>query len=200
MEAFVNVSDLYKSLSDEADLDNEVLDLILTWDRAEILDEYIRLTGTGIDVQATRKDGETEVALETKNKLYLGLSIHGKKRTDLARKNDPNAVNVDQGSIPLLWKAALVNALGIVRYLAGDRPLAAYRFYAAAHSGAIAQRLRSEPNLDTVLPQWLGWSVNSLNESPLAAAILGSSLEVIETMFAKFPRLMASSLHERCVS
>jgi hypothetical protein len=200
LEAFVNILDLYKFLPEDTDFGDEILGYILEFDRADMLDEHIRRTGCGIDAKITRKDGETGVVSEPKGKLYLGLSVHGKKRADLARKNDPNAIDDNKDLTPLLWRAAMLDAQGIVGYLAGDRPLAAYRFYSATHGGGLAERLRSAADLDKVLPLWLGWSVSPLNESPLTAAILGNSLDLVKEMFAKFPRLMASSLHERCVS
>jgi hypothetical protein len=166
-------------------------------DRVEMLDEYIRRTGSGIDLKATRKDGEADPPPEPKKRLYLGLNVHGKKRADLARKHDPDAVDDDQVSVPLLWRAASVNAKNIVEYLAGERPLAAYRYYSATHSDAIATRLRATSDLETVLPKWIGWDIDMLNESPLTAAVFGDNLELVKTMFVKRPQLMKSCLHHR---
>ncbi|KAG7089910.1 hypothetical protein E1B28_011543 [Marasmius oreades] len=55
------------------------------------------------------------------------LNVYGKKRKDLARKNDPNA-NQEEPlvKLPLVWRAAVVGASHIVDYLKSDRPLEAY--------------------------------------------------------------------------
>jgi hypothetical protein len=72
----------------------------------EILDEEIRRTGSGISVKATRMEGQPEVVIKGKRSLYLGLTVHGKKREKMAQKNDPTAAHkVDTENIPLLWKA-----------------------------------------------------------------------------------------------
>jgi hypothetical protein len=198
MEAFVKICDMYKFLHAEEELDEDVLKQILQWDRVEMLDEYIRRTGSGIDVKATRKEGEVEPPVEPKKKLYLGLTVHGKKRADLARKHDPDAVDNDQLSAPLLWRAASVGARTIVEYLAGERPLAAYRYYSVTHSDAFASRIRASSDLETILPKWIGWDVDILNESPFTAAIFGDNLDLVKTMFKKQPQLMKSCLHNRC--
>jgi hypothetical protein len=203
MEAFVKICDLYKSLEAEEESDEEALKQILQWDRVEILDEYIRRTGSGIEVKAIHQEGEAE-RVEQKKNVYLGLTVHGKKRADLARKHDPNAVGTDhcdQLCAPLLWRAASVGARNIVEYLAGERPLAAYRYYSMTHSDALALRLRSLAGLETVLPKWIGWDVDDiLNESPFTAAIFGDNLDLMKDMFKKQPQLMKSCLHNRCES
>jgi hypothetical protein len=181
MEAFVKISDMYKSVQAEEESEDDVLKNILEWDRAEML-------------------GEAELPVEAKKKLYLGLTVHGKKRVDLARKHDPDAVDTDQPSVPLLWKAASIGARNIVEYLAGERPLVAYRYYAVTHSDAVASRLRASSDLERVLPKWIGWDVDMLNESPCTAAIFGDNLDLVKTMFKKQPQLMKSCLHNRCDS
>jgi hypothetical protein len=203
LEAFVRISDLYERLSDQAKLETGcLLSQIVNSDHAEILDEYIRRTGAGINIKDTGVSDGPETDTDKKQTLYLGLSVHGKKRKDLVRKNDPNAVAIhgDDGVVPLLWQAAVANAKSIVRYLCGDRPLAAYRFYASTHSDKLAEHLRAVPDLEQVLPEWLGWRASVTNESPLTSAILGNSLELLQTLLDKSPTLMAPLLRERYVN
>jgi hypothetical protein len=173
-----------------------VLDAIITNDRVEILDEFIRRTGSGIDAVPASDDSDAH-PFQSKSSLYLGLSVHGKKRKDLARKNDPNATGREDFVTPLLWKAARAHALAIVTYLSGGRPLLAYRFYSSSNSDERAERLRRTANLENVMPEWLGWSMNSLNESPLTAAVLGNALDSIKILFETSPKLMRTVLHER---
>ncbi|KAJ6544013.1 hypothetical protein B0H19DRAFT_1212418 [Mycena capillaripes] len=198
-EAFVNIANLYKYCPRvNLDADQSLLAMILTKDRPEMLDEWIRRTGHGIAVPATEKPDDGQPAVNDKNRIYTGLSVHGEKRIDLARQNDPNVVRiVEKKTDPLLWQAASAGAVEIVDYLSGGQPLAAYRFYAASNSDARARSLKGVLDLEKVLPEWLGWTVTPLGESPLFAGIESNSLPLIKKLFSKAPRLMASALHER---
>ncbi|KAJ6579649.1 ankyrin repeat protein [Mycena vulgaris] len=160
----VNVLNLYKHAPKHIELPTQVFD-------------YIRRTGMGIKIQATVQEGEEVVpVVNDKNKVYLGLSVHGKKRTDLATRNDPNASQQEVKAVVLLvWQAVMQSATGILDYLLGDRPLAAYKCFPSGLDGA------STP----------------LGESPLTAAIASRKLDIVKYLFEKSPRLMASSLHER---
>ncbi|KAJ7635860.1 hypothetical protein B0H17DRAFT_1217253 [Mycena rosella] len=196
-EAFVNIANLYKYTSPRLNLDSDpsLLKAILTNDRPEMLDEYIRRTGLGIDVPVPE---DTPVVNDT-SRVYAGLDVHGKKRMDLAKQNDPDSfdLSAEKHSVPLLWQAAGADACKIVEYLAGERPLSAYRFYAASNSDRRARGLRLIADLDKGLPELLGWAITPLGESPLFAAVGGKSLPLIKKLFQKSPRLMASALHER---
>ncbi|KAF8075783.1 ankyrin repeat protein [Lyophyllum atratum] len=194
LEMFVNVVSLYNAAPVPIPIREQIFNVILEKDRADMLNEYIRKTGLGVEVQQDHTDQEVR-ARNDKNRLYLGLTVHGKKRTDLAKMNDPNAT---QGFdlYPLVWKAADKGATKIVEYLAGDHPLAAYRHYASTGVDERAYQLRRILDLEKVLPQWLGWSISNLGDSPLMAAILSGNLETIKMLFAKKPKFMASCLHE----
>ncbi|KAJ7124475.1 hypothetical protein C8R44DRAFT_703945 [Mycena epipterygia] len=198
-EAFVNILNLYKHCPKHIDFPDHVLDYIVQKDRTDMLDEYIRRTSCGIKIQASTHDaGEDIPVVNDKNKVYLGLSVHGKKRTDLAKRNDPNASQKeDKAQVPLVWQAVLNNATGILDYLLGERPLAAYNFYASSNSSDSARLLKRTPDLAKVLPAWLGWSLTPLGESPLTAGIVTKNLATVKLLFEKSPRLMAFSLHER---
>lgn len=198
-ETFVNVANLYKLSPIPIDIPESILEVITQKDLPDMLDEYIRRTGLGINVNVTESDQEVS-AVNDKNKMYLGLTVHGKKRKDLAKMNDPNATHTVI-TYPLVWRACLVNAHRIIEYLAGDRPLTAYRYYASTAGDELAHKIRRTPNLEKVLPEWLGWTKTELGDSPLTAAILGGGdLDLIKKLFNKKPKLMSSSLHETYVS
>jgi hypothetical protein len=68
-----------------------------------MLDEYIRRTGLGVDVpNAGETDLEDFVAVNNKNKIYTGISVHGQKRLDLARQNDPESSQSARSKL-FLW-------------------------------------------------------------------------------------------------
>jgi hypothetical protein len=204
LEAFVHIANLFQSLTQPVPLiDPSLLHDILQHDQAEILDEYIRRTGDGISIPAVQKSSETEpapVATNDENRLYLGLSVHGKKRIDLARKNDPNAAgDGDTMDPPLLWRAIRKKASAVITYLASERPLAAYRHYASTNSDSKAiwfKRLGIDKGgeLEKWLPSWLGWTSNGLGESPLSAAILSDDLNLIQLVAKLDPKLMTQCL------
>ncbi|KAJ3879583.1 ankyrin repeat protein [Lentinula edodes] len=204
-EAFVHIADLYKLTEPPLELgQGYILDAILAADEPEMLDEYIRRTGSGIDLQSHGDETEEKEirAINDKNKIYLGLSVHGKKRKDLAQKNDPANFHYqlqDQDVTPILWRAILSSSkeVKIIEYLASTRPLEAYRFYAMTHGSELSIRLRRITDLEQILPDRLGWCTNNLGESPLVAAILSNKLNVIKLLFAKKPKLMSAALKER---
>ena len=217
VEAFVQIANLHQSLAQPLELEKGILHVIISHDQPDILDEYIRRTGAGVNIEGARKqagmkegEGELPVITNDENKLYLGLNVNGKKRMDLARKNDPNATNNDEVKVlPLVWLAASSGAKDIVSYLASDRPFAAYKFYATTHSDPKAiwfRRLlgkkdakKTENDLESRLPAWLGWCINSLGESPLAAAIIGNKVEILKLVAKLEPALVAQALQTKCV-
>ena len=192
LEAFVNILSFYRSLPLPIAVPTNLLDRFLQYDRPEMLDEYLRRTGDGIDI----KTGHEETAMNDQNKVYLGLSVHGKKRADLARKNDPNAKH-NRTTYPMVWRAGLKGSTGIVDYLAGDRPLAAYKYYASTNGDETALAIRRVPDLEKVLPLLLGWNLTDRGDSPLMAAVLGGKVETLKRLFTKQPKFLGSCLHQR---
>lgn len=199
LEAFVHIANLYQTLPEAVEVEQGIMDTILKEDQPEILDEYIRRTGSGIDLKSNRKDsGDTDMitAVNDQNKFYLGLNIHGKKRARFPwLANNPNTKQPFE--IPILWKAAKAKAKAIVEYLAGDRPLTAYRFYASTHSDERAIWLRRMTDLDKHLATWLGWTMDDIGDSPFMAAIIGNDLDTIKVLFQKAPRMMAPTIHQK---
>lgn len=170
---------------------------ILKADNPKFLDELIRRTGIGIDVENIRKtcDNDHPVALNDKNRLYLGLNIHGKKRADLALKGDPNASS--DSNIPIVWDAVASGAKSIIEYLTSEKPLTAYKYHGINGDGDRAEWLRHSRNLETSLNEWLGWGINPVGESPLTMAVLQNQKDVLPVLFTKAGKLMDSVLHTK---
>ncbi|KAF8349125.1 ankyrin repeat protein [Amanita rubescens] len=196
LEAFVKLLNMLINLPIPESIPNNLTQLLLSYDRLDMLDELIRRVGTGIDLKTVRHEAKDAIPVNDQNKLYLGLKVHGKKRADLARKNDPNA-GVDIQESPLLWRALQANAEKVVDYLASERAYSAYRSYAASHSDERAERLRTITNLKELLPQWLGFRTNSLGESPLTAAALSGKVGLLKVLFAKHKDMMKAALHDK---
>ncbi|PCH39851.1 ankyrin [Wolfiporia cocos MD-104 SS10] len=198
LQAFVQIAELYSSLPEPEPLPTNTLFWTLKYDRRDVLDELIRRSGVGIDVdnENAHEDEVPGATHQKSSKIYLGLNVYGKKRKDLATKNDPNANRqaVQNRNLPLLWDAAKAGALRVIAYLEGDLPLAAYRYYASTHSDERATYLRRAPDLASVLPQWLGWSMNQLNESAITTAILGDNLVVLKELLTMQPKEMEQAL------
>jgi hypothetical protein len=207
LESFIHIASLYETLPQSVELP-DLIDMILVHDDAQILNEYIRRTGKGIDIaaQESAKIGPIVPAVNDENKIYLGLNVHGKKRMDLVKRNDPNAAaGYDSStSTPLVWRAVRMRAAAIVSYLASEGPLAAYRHYAAVHSDSKAILFRrlgtgEGGELGKWLPNWLGWSCEGIGESPLTAAILSKSVEMVKLVAKLNPELFSQSLQTEYV-
>ncbi|GBE83207.1 hypothetical protein SCP_0502540 [Sparassis crispa] len=198
-EAFAQIVDMHNGFPVPVPLTSSVLGDIIVSDRPDMLDELLRRTGLGVNIEVSvSEDGQAETVQKKVSKVYLGLNVHGKKRKDLATKGDPNAPPATETpTIPILWMAARAGALNIIKYLAGDRPVSAYRYYASTHSDERAQHLRQVRDLAGVLPRWLGWTMNAMNESVLTAAVIGDRLKVIETLVSLQPEQMRSALPAR---
>ncbi|KAK2459398.1 hypothetical protein APHAL10511_008585 [Amanita phalloides] len=196
LESFVKLFNMVTNLPIPEDVTGAVTRQVLAYDRHDMLDELIRKTGVGIDLKTVRREAKDAIPVNDENKLYLGLNVHGKKRTDLARRNDPN-VGYEAQEHPLLWKALVLGSEKIVDYLGTDKPYDAYRSYAMGHSDERAERLRSIEKLKELLPQWLGFRTNSLGESPLTVAVLSGEVDMLKILFAKHKSMMKSALHDK---
>lgn len=197
LEAFVKMLNMVIDLPTREDnIGDKLVQPVLSKDRPEMLDELIRRMGVGIDLKSVQHEAKDAIPTNDKNKLYLGLKVHGKRRADLARKNNPNAGQESQ-EFPLLWRALILKAEKIVDYLASERPYLAYRSYAMSRNDERAERLRSIDKLKELLPQWLGLRINSLGESPLTVAALSGKVELFKILFAKHKNLMKTALLEK---
>jgi hypothetical protein len=214
-EGFQKLADIAKSVSVSIlpSTMQRTLQLILQGDSVEILDEYIRRTGTGLPIEALstkvgKEDDEDETERKTREselskRLYLGLSIHGKKRKDLAKRGDVHAQDQDSSHIPLLWDAIKCNAMNIVEYLHGPRPLVAYRAFAENSTTESAEAIGrlSDEELAKILPSALGLIPNSRQENAVTAAILGGGkpLEMTKKLLALNPERSQEYLHSSYV-
>jgi hypothetical protein len=199
-EAFVHIWDLYKLLPTETSMSlDQTLNWIIVYDRPELLDEFIRRTGVGIELptQETDRDIEESCELITPGrKVYLGLTVHGKKRIDLVTRRYPTTRRNDNQT--LVIKAAMKGANDVLVYLHGHRPLTAYQYFASTNSNNPQSRLQKTlSQLSALLPHLLGWTINDLNESPLTAATLTNKLETLKLLFVLSPELLATALHTR---
>lgn len=208
LESFVHIANLYESLPQSVELP-DLIDTILEHDQAQILNEYIRRTGKGIDIagaQESTKTGPVPVAVNDENRIYLGLNVHGKKRIDLAKKNAPIAANSDSSTTaPLVWRAIKAKAVAIVSYLGSESPFAAYRHYASVHSDSNAiwfRRLGTNEgeDLEKWLPNWLGWSCEGIGESPLSTAIISGDVEIAKLVAKLNPKLFSQCLQTEYVA
>ena len=202
LEAFMRVLDLYQQCGNTQALDG-VLTTLLSYDRPAMVDDCISRTGYGISFTAeTAASGDVPTAAASSDKAYLGLNVHGKKRVDLARKGDPNApavYNQTVENMPMLWTAVKNGFISLVKYFAGEQPLAAYKFYASSHSDERARSIQKLPNFPEVLSAKLGWASNTFNESVLLVVITANRQDMMETLFTLRPKEMESFVHLRYV-
>lgn len=174
-ETFVQLLELYCSMPDEK-IPPSVIQFTIQCDRSELFDTCIRHTGQGIIL-----DNATD-SPEMKKDVYLGLNVHGKKSKAYLASADPFSPDDKTEALPLVWKAAQYGSSAVVRYLAGDRPLSALTHYASTHDDAQAKALRGIPELATILPEKLGWTTSSFNETVVTAAVIGGHVEVLQEL------------------
>ena len=207
-EAFVQLLDLYNSLPGKF-TPGDLMSSLLAYDRPVMLDEFIRRTGQGIVLTKPKPTPEATTSSQEADdgdddddhRVYLGLNVHGKKRKDLANsdpRNKRQQYEKPNEPKPMLWTAAKVGAIGVVRYLASDQPLAAYKYYASAHGDARAKLLRRIPDLAAVMPEKLGWTTSSLNETVASAAVFGGRVNSLETLCAIRGKEIEKALHLKC--
>ncbi|PPQ86288.1 hypothetical protein CVT25_005509 [Psilocybe cyanescens] len=223
LDAFVHIADLYQSLAlsiqtttPDAPLRyyGDILFATVLHDQVDILDEYIRRTGEGLDTVLVKKnivekaEEESPAAINDANKMHLGLNVHGKKHINLTRKNDSDAAT-DAGqetkTVPLLWKAIRLDAKGFIEYLGLDRPFAAYKAYStsiATHGDEKARWTRrvlfdgrgAEASDSLTMDDAEGRLTVLLGEFPLVGAMIGNDVEMTKLLEKVKPDLMAQAL------
>ncbi|KAF9817272.1 hypothetical protein IEO21_03532 [Rhodonia placenta] len=196
-EAFIRIADMCNIYPDL--MENTLITVIVN-DRHEMLDELIRRTGTGINVStdADKAEGDKPGGQKKAQKTYLGLTVHGKKRTDFAQIPGMRSRTKSRAR-SRKPHAASANACCVLRYLNGDRPLAAYRYYASTHSDERAQYLRRTADLPVVLPDWLGWTSNPFNESAVTAAVMSGELDAVQKLLELRPTEMTEALNAKII-
>jgi hypothetical protein len=175
------------------------LDNILQSDSPALLDFLIRKFGIGIGVSEEDEDeprGTEEV--REMPKTYLGLDVHGVKRKDLVKRNDPDAPQLTQqiDHIPLLWFAANKGASKTIDWLATSAPLEAYKAFmsCAPEEDVTAKALNKFNGLEAQLPELLGFLPNELGETAVFAALLGQQKEeqklaIVKQLYKLLPHL-----------
>ena len=193
-EALLHTLDLYDFVETKC----RSFNLAVTLDRPEMVDELIRRSGVGILIPSVATKGRETDSKVSEERVYIGLIVGGKRRVDIKKNNQakPKTLTLDY---ELLRNAIRSGATNVVDYLAGPRPIAAYKHYAETHDDEIAQYLKSINDLDAVFPDLLGWKPDASNESPLLCAVIADQLDVLKQMFALKPSLMEEALLLRCV-
>jgi hypothetical protein len=195
-EGFICTLELYQSAGVAIWPDGAAHELVVALDRPDMLDELTRRTGVGIPYPSdTAKDSHVNPNKAAGERVYLGLKVGGKRRTEMQpmqSKHKALTYNYD-----LLRRAIASGASKVVEYLAGPRVIAAYTHYAATHSDDIAQYLKSVDNLEAALPDLLGWQIDEMNESPLLCAVIHNKPEILKQLFALKPNLMEEALDKR---
>jgi hypothetical protein len=173
------------------------LNNILHSDSPALLDLSIRKFGTGLAVSEEEEDDDppgTE-AIKKMPKTYLGLDVHGVKRKDLAKRSDPDAPQ-QADHIPLLWSAANKGATKIIDWLATPAPLEAYKAFmsSASEEDGIAKALKKSNDLETQLPELLGFLPNGIGETAVFAALFPRleeerKLAVVKQLYKLSPHL-----------
>lgn len=112
---------------------------------------------------------------EGQRNVYLGLNVNGKKRKDLARKEDPDAFtefrsDTNEGAA-IGWRAAANGATAIIEYLSSPKAFEAYKFYSENSSGNLAKRLAEALQNPNDFPAMVGFSATRLSETPVLAAV-----------------------------
>ena len=176
---------------------SNVHEFVVALDRPDMLDELTRRTGVGIPYPGgTAKTSQVNPDKAAEERVYLGLKVGGKRRADMSLQK-PIEHGALKRNYDLLRSAISSGAAKVIEYLASPRILAAYTYYAATHSDEIAQYLKSVDNLETALPDLLGWQIDELNESPLLGAVIHNKLDILKLLFALKPHLMEEALQKR---
>ncbi|KAI0059327.1 ankyrin [Artomyces pyxidatus] len=195
-EAFVNILTLYTAVGLSI-WPGDTLQHLIQEDRPEMLDEFLRRTGAGISITVDVDEvGDTPAqkgAAKAEQRVYRGLNIEAKTQKEPQGQRTVNIPN----SYVLVQEAIHAGASKVVDYLAGPRPLAAFRYYAASRSDDRALYIRQTEDFESVLPKQLGWCINELNESPLTSAILHGQFDLLKKLFEYQPEVMTTAMHLR---
>ena len=189
-EAFIHTLDLYDFVETKSYSNTKTFDLAVTFDRPEMVDEFIRRSGRGIPIPSVATKGCRKNSAVSEERVYLGLKVGGRRRFGIEDYRHKTLTY----NYELLRNAICSGATKVVDYLAGPRPIAAYKHYAETHDNEIAQSLKSIDDLDAVFPELLGWEPDASNESLLLYAVISDRLDVLKQMFTLKPSLMEEAL------
>ncbi|KAG8939661.1 hypothetical protein FRC04_006086 [Tulasnella sp. 424] len=209
VEAFNQIADMMADLKEPMPVPESVRRGILLTDSAEMLDAYIRRTGDGLclpkpkakesaddKAQAQQHDDDDE-----EHKIYLGLNVHGKKRKDLARREDPNAPGQADADtrVPIVWRAASAQAPTILEYLNSPKAIEAYRCYAENNKTKLAKGLAEVLQNPDDFPKMVGFKASRLAETPVLATFWNPDfpdriLPTLKKLMELQPRLTADGI------
>ncbi|KIO26966.1 hypothetical protein M407DRAFT_23791 [Tulasnella calospora MUT 4182] len=210
VEAFAQIADMMANLKEPISIPERLRDTILTNDSPDLLDAYIRRTGDGLTLPKpkAKESADTKVQAhqhddddDDEYKIYLGLNVHGKKRKDLVRKEDPNAPSEsdDASKVPMVWRAASYQAIAVLEYLNGPKVIEAYKYYAETYKTKLAKRLAEALQNPEDFPKMVGFSVSRLAETPVLAAVWNPAkpdliLPTLKKLMQMHPRLTADGV------
>jgi hypothetical protein len=195
-EAFVHTLDLHDFAGTRITINSGVYNLVVTLDRPEMLDEFIRREGVGIVMPSDGEEGRLEDLKVSEERVYLGLPVGGQRHAGIS--NHKLLKHFSYNFYDFLRTAIRSGATKVIDYLAGPRPIAAFMHYAETHDDKTAKYLKSIDNLDAVFPELLGWQPDGMNETPLLCAVINDRLDILKQMFALKPSLMEEALYLRC--
>ncbi|KAG8914789.1 hypothetical protein FRC01_003908, partial [Tulasnella sp. 417] len=208
-EAFAQIADMMANLKEPISIPESLRDIILTNDSPELLDAYIRRTGDGLALPKPKAKESTDKAQaqhhddddDDEYKIYLGLNVHGKKRKDLARREDPNAPyeSDDESKVPIGWRAASKQAIAVLEYLNGPKAIEAYKHYAETYKTKLAKRLAEALQNPDDFPKMVGFCLSRLAETPVLAAVWNPAkpdliLPTLKKLMQLQPRLTADGV------
>ncbi|KAG9040729.1 hypothetical protein FS837_000244 [Tulasnella sp. UAMH 9824] len=210
VEAFHQIADMMERLEEPMSIPVHLLQTILATDSPEMLDAFIRRTGEGLSLPKPKgeesADGTDPVqhhdGEDNGRKIYLGLDVDDKKRTDLARRQDPNAPSAYAGTgnqIPIAWYAASKQATAILEYLNSSRAIEAYKYYAETKKTILAKRLTEALTNTENFSRMVGYSVSQYAETPVLATIWNPAkpdkiLPTLKKLMELQPRLTADGV------
>ncbi|EIW81880.1 ankyrin [Coniophora puteana RWD-64-598 SS2] len=203
-ESLEKILDLYDSC--EGDFGDEVMSSIASVDNPAILDIVIRRYGVGIDIPKESDDDWKEAKATNGRRPYLGLTVHGEKRTDLAKKVEGNSSEDTSEHRPMLYILARETLPHIVEYLGSEGILTSYRAYIDSHEGDDNKKisfLRTACESLETLRSHLGWTESKTGENSLTAALcnieINKALPVLEAMFRARPDYMKNLVNKTLV-
>ncbi|KAG8898026.1 hypothetical protein FRC00_003492 [Tulasnella sp. 408] len=214
VEAFYQIADMMEGLAEPMSFPVRLLQAILAADSPEMLDAFIRRTGEGLslpqpNVQESADDADPVQHHESDNnrrKIYLGLDVAGKKRKDLARREDPNAPDayaaVTENQIPIVWSAASNQATAILEYLNSPRAIDAYKYYSGTNKTNHAKRLAEVLTNTDGFSQMVGFSASRSSDTLVLAAMRNPSkpdkiLPTLKKLMELQPRLTADGVRSK---
>lgn len=189
MEKSEKVLDLFDAC--EEDAGKHALFPAIEHDRPEMVDVLIRRYGVGIESESDNEDDWHEAEASKGRKPYLGLTIHGRKRKDLAKKVEGNPNEDAPNHHTMLWMAAKGSSPRTIEYLAGDEVLSSYQAYLASckPSNKANQLRKACESIETLQP-YLGWTMHKGNETPMTAALCGEGGDKTVTALKVLFRVM----------